>query len=73
LAASILIAAFPVLGAPPDLIVSGTSGCLPIVPVVVPDPSYGIEWRNVWSEISPDPYTGIALIAAGGRGRLLAI
>ena len=72
-AVSILIVSFPLFAGPPDLIVSGTSHCLPIIPVVVPDPSYGIEWRNVWSEIAPDPYTGIALIAAGGRGRLLAI
>jgi outer membrane protein assembly factor BamB len=72
-AISILIISFPLLGAPADLIVSGTEYCIPIITIVVPPPSYGIEWRNLWSEISPDDDAGMALIAAGGRGRLLAI
>lgn len=68
-----LIATLPLLAAPADVIVSGTEYCQDIIPIPIPFPPYGIEWGNLWSELSPHSGAGIAVLAPGGQGRLLAI
>lgn len=70
---SVLVANVPTHGAPPDVILSGTNYCPGILPIVVPDPVFVIEWGNLWSEVGSSSYSGITTIAAGGSGRLLAL
>jgi hypothetical protein len=73
-AASALIVSLPLRAAPPDLIVAGAEYCVnPLNFPLPPNPGYALEWRNLWTDSSSQPDEGIAVVAAGGGGRVLAL
>jgi len=69
----VLLASIAAYGAPPDVIVTGSSYAPGIIPIPYPPWVYPLEWGDLWSEVPTEPYSGFVMIAAGGHGRLLAI